>query len=137
MVKSYATKSAPACVNVIGSASVKDQPASLNGHLDSGAVLGRRTLQIIKEWPVDQLNEDSSVLDSFNRVGDFDKLAGRGFRIGVGAFGGVFHLRRLPLIGLLVIGARFVAGICPFSSDSTKPYPRLTCWLFASFLSPL
>src|ERR1700686_3896411 len=34
---------------------------------------------------------DPTILDGFNRIGDFDQLAGRGFGIGVGAIGGEFH----------------------------------------------
>jgi hypothetical protein len=34
---------------------------------------------------------DPAVLDSFDRVGDLDQLAGCGFRVGVRASGGEFH----------------------------------------------
>jgi len=43
--------------------------------------------------PVEQRDVDPAVLDGFDRVGDLDQLAGRGFRGGVGAGSGEFHGR--------------------------------------------
>jgi len=35
---------------------------------------------------------DPAVLNGFNRIGEFEQLAGRGFRVGVGAGGGELHV---------------------------------------------
>jgi hypothetical protein len=66
------------------------KPASGNRRIKTGTIFGRATTGS-RERQVDQLNMDATILHGFDRIGDFNQLAGGGFRVSVGARGGEFR----------------------------------------------
>jgi hypothetical protein len=64
------------------------EPAAFDRQIEPCAVLRWRGLQIEQKWPAEQFDADAAVLNGFNRVGEFDQLAGCHFRVSVGAVGG-------------------------------------------------
>lgn len=55
---------------------VHHDPAALDGVLDPGSVLIRRTLHLKQEGPVDLLDMDAPILHRLDAVGDRGQLAG-------------------------------------------------------------
>jgi hypothetical protein len=66
----------------IGAALVLPQPPAVDRKLETGAVFGRAALVLKQKRPVDQFDQDASVLDGLNGVGDLHQLLRGGFSIG-------------------------------------------------------
>ena len=61
------------------------EPAAINCKVEARAVFRRVPRSSKKEWAVEQLDENASVLDGLDGISDLHQLSCRGFRIGKGA----------------------------------------------------
>ena len=68
---------------------MQHQPAALDAELETRLVFRRRRLQLKQHRPVDRLDINPAVLNGFEGVSKLEDLAGRIFRIGVGARRGI------------------------------------------------
>ena len=65
------------------------QPTAFDREIKASLVLCWRRLQLKQERPVDRLDINPAVLNGFEGVSKLEDLAGRIFRIGVGARRGI------------------------------------------------